>query len=146
METKVPTHQEYLEYDGAHCFQLWNGLSDSWRCPACDRTKLQVLRWTRRFFKLGVGTCPSFMGWMAGLHRHHDHSQGFVEQGTGRFPAAVICDQCNASDGAVKRQLKLPEDFSFSPSEIGNIIITSPYGKHSIDLAKAQHVYSLLGI
>lgn len=82
------------------------------------------------------------MGWMAGLHRHHDHSTGdAIDLGQGRFPGTVICDQCNAADGLAKRKLGLPSDFSFSPTEIGRFIIATPYGKHKIDYDKARSVY-----
>ncbi len=146
MTVKQPTSEEFLEYDGAHCFRLWKSLPDPWRCPGCNRTKYEILRWTRRYYKSGVGKCPGYMGWMAGLHRHHDHSQGYVDRSIGRFPETVVCDQCNSSDGVAKRQLSLPEGFSFSPSEIGEFITPTPHGKHSIDFERAQYIILRLGL
>ena len=146
MAMRKPTQLEFLEYDGAHCFQLWKILPAEWRCPGCDRSKFEVLRWTKRYFKLGVGKCPAYMGWMAGLHRHHDHAQGYVDQGLGRFPETVICDQCNSSDGTAKRRLSLPQNFSFSPSEIREFITATPHGRHSLDLQRAKNLYQRLGV
>ena len=130
---KVPTIEEYRSYDGAHCHQLWKQLSESWCCPGCKRSKFEILRWTTRYFKPGVGKCSPYKGWMAGLHRLHDHNQGFVDSRNGRFAEVVMCDQCNASDGAVKRSLKLPENFSFSPLEICEFVKAIPHGKHKIN-------------
>jgi hypothetical protein len=78
---------------------------------------------------------------MAGLHRHHDHAVSSAYDLHGRFPAVVLCDQCNSADGLAKRRLKLPENFSFSPSEIGRFVSTTPHGKHSIDLVDALALY-----
>lgn len=80
---------------------------------------------------------------MAGLHIHHDHSAPLLS-GEGRFPDTLICDQCNAADGCAKRELQLPEDFSFSPLEIGQFITVNPHKRHKIDLDKAQQIYDEL--
>src|SRR3546814_10453770 len=55
---------------------------------------------------------------MAGLHEHHDHARSWDGIGVARFQPTVLCDQCNSADGAAKRRLKLPNNFSFSPAEI----------------------------
>jgi hypothetical protein len=143
MAIKIPTIEDYRTYDGAHTYQLWNGLSDSWSCPGCGRTKFEIMRWTTRYFKRGIGKCSPYKGWMAGLHRHHDHAGEYGSSFT-RFSATIICDQCNSSDGCIKKQLKLPQDFSFSPEEIRQFVTSSLHGRHRIDLAKAQQVYESL--
>ena len=81
---------------------------------------------------------------MAGLHEHHDHARSWTGAGTARFLPTVLCDQCNAADGAAKRRLKLPENFSFLPSEIGRFVVTAPHGKHQIDYDLAAIIYSAL--
>jgi hypothetical protein len=81
------------------------------------------------------------MGWVAALHRHHDHSRAFRGQGGARFPETVICDQCNVADGAVKRKLMLPKNFSFAPEEIRAFVSATPHGKHIIDYQKAHALY-----
>lgn len=139
---RIPTDQEYKAYDGEHCFRLWREVGDSWKCPVCRRTRREIMRWTRRQPKPMKGITKSYMGWMAGLHRHHDHSQGeYVDLARGRFPATIICDQCNAAEGRVKQKLCLPAVFSFSPQEMAQFITAIPHGRHKIDLDKAWHVY-----
>jgi hypothetical protein len=136
---KAPTLADYEKYDGAHCFRLWSRLDGSWTCPACGRTKFELLRWTRRYFKLGIGKCPPYHGWMAGLHEHHDH---FTTTGsTPRFAATVICDQCNSADGYAKRRLKLPPAFSFSPQEIRQFVVACPHSTHRVILAEARRIF-----
>ena len=98
------------------------------------------MRWTKR---TPHGEEP-FWGWMPGLHKHHDHSKGYVDIGTGRFAAAVMCDQCNAADGLVKRRLGLPPEFSFTPAEIRQIVTPEPHNRHKIDLARARSIYESL--
>jgi hypothetical protein len=56
----------------------------------------------------------------------------------------VLCDQCNAADGAAKRRLKLPDNFSFSPVEIAQFVTATPHGKHVIDLGLAERIYMSL--
>ncbi len=82
--------------------------------------------------------------WMAGLHEHHDHACSWAGVVTARFLPTILCDQCNATDGAAKRRLKLPENFSFSPLEIGSFVVATPHGKHAIDYDIAARIYSAL--
>lgn len=135
--TRVPTKEEFAAYNGEHCHILWKGLPAGWRCPGCNRTSLEIMRWTKRQ-RHGQ---PAFMGWMAGLHQHHDHAAIPEYSSNGRFKTTTICDQCNSVDGSAKRKLGLPENFSFSPIEIGQFIISTPHGKHKIDFEKARAIY-----
>jgi hypothetical protein len=80
-----------------------------------------------------------FWGWMAGLHTHHDHSQGYVAE-------VVICDQCNSADGMAKRRLSLPAEFSFSAEEIRRFVLPEPHGSHRIDLEQARCLYDDLNV
>jgi hypothetical protein len=137
MDIKIPPLEIFFKYKGAHCRNLWAEVGDGWICPACGRNKFQIMRWTTRF----PGKLGAFKDWIALLHRHHDHSQGFMSRNRGRFPETVICDQCNSSDGAVKRKFKLPSEFSFSPREIAEFISATPHGKHKIDFDRALRVY-----
>ena len=137
MIRRIPTHQEYLAYDGAHTHRLWAEVGPNWVCPACNRSKFQVLRWTTRFPK----SPKAFQDWMAPLHRHHDHSAGVFSNRCSRFPETIICDQCNAADGAAKRKLKLPKNFSFSPAEIAVFVVATPHDKHAINYEMAYEIY-----
>ncbi|MBS3799097.1 hypothetical protein [Pseudoalteromonas sp. BDTF-M6] len=141
MKIKVPTLEEFLSHDGLHYKNLWREVGDSWICPSCKRSKYEVMRWAKRF----PNSSNAFWGWVAPLHRHHDHSAPYMSN-QGRFPMTAICDQCNSSDGAAKRKLRLPKDFSFSPQEIGCFVNATPHGKHEIDYEMAKAIYDSLHI
>jgi len=64
----------------------------------------------------------------------------------GRFPETVICDQCNSADGAAKRKLRLPKDFSFAPYEIAMFVTAIPHGKHKINFDAARAIYEAINI
>jgi hypothetical protein len=149
---KQPTREDYLAFDGAHCHALWSSLGDDWRCPACRRTKFEILRWTkRRPSALQDPLRTPYMGWLAALHTHHDHSvDNFGFDGNGmflpplgppRFESAVICDHCNTADGTAKRRLVLPPDWSFSPGEIRQFVTATPHAGHKIDFQMARDIY-----
>jgi len=141
MEIKVPTREEFESHDGLHYKNLWREVGDHWHCPSCKRSKFQIMRWTKRF----PSSPNAFMGWVAPLHKHHDHSAPYMSN-CGRFPMTTICDQCNSSDGVVKRKLKLPKNFSFAPHEIGQFVKSTPHGKHKIDYDMANAIYESLNI
>lgn len=136
---KQPTQDDYLKFDGGGCHKIWQATTEDWRCPSCERSKFEILRWTRR---QANSRREAGMDWYAALHWHHDHVQGKnVDVGNGRFKKTLICDHCNSADGAAKKKLKLPSKFSFSPQEIRLFIQATPHEKHSIDLDKAKEVY-----
>lgn len=140
---RIPTLDDFQAYDGAHCSTLWERLPEDWLCPACRRSKFEIMRWTKRWKPI---TKEPFFGWMAGLHTHHDHREdchgGFWIPRPARFRETVICDQCNAADGRAKKKLGLPEPFSYSPEEIGQFVTATPHERHSINFPKAQGIYS----
>ena len=145
----VPTDEDYRSYDGAHTAHKWNERSDAWRCPACKRSKREIMRQTRRRQPTTPGNYEYFYGWMAGLHGHHDHGcpqqKPRVNHGDCcRFEKTVICDQCNSVDGAAKTKLGLPSNFSFSPEEIGGFISATPHGRHVIDFEAALAIFERL--
>lgn len=137
---RIPTQEEFLAYKGAHCFRLWEQVGPYWVCPGCGRNKFQLLRWTTRFPR----SPNAFEDWMAGLHGHHDHSVPMMSGLTPRFPETIVCDQCNAADGAAKRKLKLPRSFSFSPAEISAFVVAAPHDKHRINYDMANAIYLVL--
>lgn len=140
MKNKIPSYEDYRNHTGLHYHRLWKAIEDSWRCPSCGRSKFQIMRWTRRF----PSKPNAFMDWVAALHIHHDHSASYMDIGAYRFPETLICGQCNAADGTVKRKLKLPKDFSFSPQEMREFIKATPYGKHEIDYERARNIFTSL--
>ena len=140
MTPRIPTLQEFLAYKGAHTHRLWEQGGPHWTCPSCKRTKFQILRWTTR----NPNSQHAFKDWIAPLHKHHDHSSGLISCTESRFPEIIICDQCNAADGAAKRKLKLPKLFSFSPSEISVFVSAIPHGKHTIDYNMANAIFQAI--
>lgn len=143
----VPTRDDYAAFDGAHCHQIWRTLSDEWRCPGCDRTKFEIMRWTKR---KPPGHSESFMGWLAAFHTHHDHGSDrfgfdadgmFLPRGPMRFEDTIICDHCNGADGAAKRKLALPSNWSFAPAEIREFVTAEAHRSHVIDYERAQQIY-----
>lgn len=130
---KVPTREEYDNYDGAHCRTLYRQLGTAWSCPSCQRTRYQCMRWTTLF-----PNKPHLRreGWALGLHRHHDHGA------PPRFDVTPICEQCNAADGYAKRALHLPVNWSFSPHEIGRFVTPTPHGWHAINLNIAETIFN----
>ena len=81
---------------------LWEGVSEDWRCPACNRKKGEILRKVD-----GI--------WKGGLHRHHDHSVDDPDRYTDKvkFQETIICDQCNHADGLIKSKFAgvMPDTF-----------------------------------
>jgi hypothetical protein len=138
---KKPTFDEFRCYDGGSWHNLWRNLDDNWRCPACGRSKFQLLRYKGGLPVYSDGNTKVASNLIAPLARHHDHSQGYVEVGGGRFMETVICQDCNSAEGTAKRKLGLPSDFSFSPTEIGQFVRGIPHGGVVIDFESAREIW-----
>lgn len=133
--TKHPTPEEIASYNPAgRGARQWHHLGPHWRCPSCLRARNELIHWAKLTPNSPRIKTPDGWGWTAGLHEHHCH-------GRGRFPETVICSDCNSADGAAKRKLKLPETWSFSPSEIGEFVTCEPYsGRTKIDYVRAHDI------
>lgn len=78
------------------------------------------------------------MGFTITLTHHHCHSESWPQ----RFPRTLICGDCNSADGAAKRKLGLPKDWSFTPAELAQFVKVLPYsGKTDIDYEIARKIY-----
>jgi hypothetical protein len=133
---RVPTLDEFQAFTGAHCHNIYQTLPLDWRCPGCDRSRFEVLRWTMLFPKL-----PSrHEGWAGGFHVHHDHGPEHLG-GPARFERTVVCEQCNSADATAKRRLKLPTWFSFAPSEIRRFVRPTAHGFHEVDYDGARDLF-----
>jgi hypothetical protein len=124
-----------------HCSQLHReAVANGWRCPSCNRNANEVVRWTEI---LGPSWREKFadefgMGFTTSLVYHHCHSESLSP----RFPRTLICGDCNTADGAAKRKLGLPADWSFSPAELARFVKVLPHsGKASINYAIAHQIY-----
>ncbi|MCP3042184.1 hypothetical protein K6X14_03340 [Xanthomonas euvesicatoria pv. allii] len=140
--SRMPTTAEISAFTGMHCHALYaEAVAQNWHCPSCKRHVYELIRWTeirgpswRQRFGDEHG-----MGFTIVLTKHHCH-------GHGRFAQTLICGDCNSADGAVKRKLRLPTTWSFSPQEIGQFVTVAPHsGQTTIDYVKARELYELGG-
>lgn len=91
-------------------------------------------------------------GWAGGLHAHHDHGEHLCADtfrpGEPRrimtFARTIICEQCNSTDGTIKRRLKLPKYFTFAPLEIRRFVIPTPHSKHIIWYETAEEIFHMV--
>lgn len=136
----------------------WASTPVDWFCPVCLRRKPQIARVTAA----GVLLCQ--------LDWHHDHLD---EEGAAvllraqdkhadrarrdavgsavlvcralaeRFHPTLVCNDCNAADGAAKAALEgtVHPQFSFAPSEIARFIRVAPNKPHDIDNDAARAVW-----
>lgn len=137
--SRIPTTAEIAAFDGLHCSALYReAVFSGWRCPCCNRSAVELIRWTEIMgptWRARYGDAWG-MGFTIAFARHHCH-------GRGRFPQTVICGDCNAADGAAKRKLKLPAEWSFSPDEIRQFVKTTPHsGRTIIDYDVAAAIYA----
>ncbi|MBO9501640.1 hypothetical protein [Brevundimonas sp. A19_0] len=137
----------------------WASTPVDWFCPVCLRRKPQIARLT----SAGVLLCQ--------LDRHHDHLD---EEGAAilfrsqvkhadrarrdavgsavlacralaeRFHPTLVCNDCNAADGAAKAALEgvVHPQFSFAPSEIARFIRVAPNRAHEIDDDVARTIWT----
>jgi rubredoxin len=138
----------------------WASTPMSWVCPCCQRDKPSIARLTPS----GVLLCQ--------LDYHHDHLQdrakaifrqdnpwpGDVDARRQlvqaidscrslieRFSTALVCNDCNAAEGAAKLALtaEIHADFSFSPQEIARFIKAKPGQSHQVDTDRARQIWLL---
>jgi hypothetical protein len=141
---RIPTDEDFAAYHGEHCFDIWRRTPRDWTCHGCGRSKREIMRWTKRAARPRAGYPKLFLGWMAGLHVHHDHAadrDGFYRPELARFAESVVCDQCNAADGIAKRRLCLPKRFSFSPAELRQFVDAVPHASHRLNLDVALRIF-----
>lgn len=131
---RIPSIKEFENFIPRKNATLWDALGDEWRCPVCGRSKFEILRWKKH-----SGVDEPLFGegrWTCSLHEHHDHGKRW----SGRF---VLCGDCNAADGAAKRALRLPSDWSFSPEELRMFVRCEPNGSiESVDLSCALEIFA----
>jgi hypothetical protein len=136
---RVPTALEIDGFTGMHCGRQYRvALRDCWRCPCCDRTAQECIRWAYISGPHWRGRFGDKNGeaWTIGLHEHHDH--GWPP----RFGPTVICCDCNSADSTAKRRCKIPNNWSFSPDEIRQFVKCAPHrGGSEIDYERAFSIY-----
>lgn len=144
---RYPSLEDFQSFKGAHCKNLWLKVGNDWRCPGCQRTKFELLRWTMLY----PNRPNRHMGWAAGVHEHHDHGMDAFggrffcdSRYTPRFAPTVVCEQCNSADASAKKSLGMGNDFSFSPSEISRFITPTPHGWHLFHYSVAEEIHKTI--
>lgn len=142
---------------GVDMTRWWAYTPQNWSCPACMRTKSEIVRLNRN----GALICR--------LVEHHDHikdlllasfrrqssaksvvvadatAESFAKRSEAMVSAydnTIICDDCNGADGAAKRAVGTHADFSFSPDEIARIVVPKPNQPHEIDESVARQIWA----
>ena len=134
----------------------WALTSKSWSCPACGRSKSEILRLSKRGILL------------AKLELHHDHmadwiwpraehlfgkdwretaAPGFgevldsIQELAIRFTNCLVCAECNSADGKVKRRYQDEIDgrFSFLRSRDRSFCPTSSTLRSRYRLRRSLH-------
>jgi hypothetical protein len=134
---RIPSQEEFNSYRGGHTHKKWLKLPSDWRCPSCNRTKFQQLRWTKSL--TGYGVPKGQYQWLAPIHEHHDHGAETGEL-ISRFADTMLCYDCNNAEGRTKRLLLLPADFSFSPHELRLFVTGIPHCGVDLDLDIAKGI------
>jgi hypothetical protein len=143
---RLPSPAELEAFDGDRFSREYSeAVRTGWRCPCCDRTAHECVRWeyiaNPRLRKL-YGDAQG-RGFTAQLDLHHCHGDGMGSLAWRRFPKTLICHDCNIADGKVKFRLNLPGNFSFSPDEIKQFIRCVPHSNRpALDLTAARRIYA----
>jgi hypothetical protein len=141
--SRIPTSAELATFTGMHCARLYrHAIETGWRCPSCGRSARELVRWTEirgPSWRARYGD-EYGMGFTVTMTMHHCH-------GVGRFRQELICGDCNSADGAAKRKLGLPKDWSFAPGEIARFVTVAPHsGATAIDYGEALRIYRAQGL
>lgn len=145
-----------FEAKGAHLSKWWVMTPTEWSCPSCKRKKAEIVRLNRHNYL------------MCQLHEHHDHMKDLVKKTFTRISSSkkivvadelaerfaiktsfalsaydntVVCSDCNEADKNAKKVAKTHTDFSFSPTEIGKLIIPTPNQEHKINTEVAKKIW-----
>jgi hypothetical protein len=120
---RVPTEQEIKEFKGGATAKNWRELPQEWRCPACGRTKEELIYRNSRSLNFHV-------------QRLNPHGA------PKRVPPTRVCIACWNAEKKVRTRLRASPDFIFYPHEIGRFIIPQPHAsKHKILFDVAEQVY-----
>lgn len=134
----------------------WVESPTSWVCSGCGRGKLEIAR------------LNSNKEIMCHLVEHHDHmkdilkrrfqemsvslekviasaqAEKFAKRSSmmiSSFENTVVCIDCNNADASAKKVARAHPDFSFSPQEIKQFIISTPNQPHEINVEIARAIW-----
>ncbi len=142
---------------GVHVNRWWVMTAVDWRCPACGRSKPEIVTLDRHDYLTGH------------LHRHHDHMENLVKGrfheeavkrkvvvadevaarfavraafGLSAFDETIICADCNVAEGRANKLAKTHRHFSFSPDEIRQFVDPAPNrSQHGIRIDIVKHIW-----
>lgn len=141
---------------GVDMTKWWAWTSPNWECPACGRTKSQIVRLNAN----GHLMCR--------LVEHHDHMKDLLEgefeaqckqqssigaderskrfaersaQMISAYDNTIICDDCNGADPKAKKMVGAHPSFSYSPFEIRRFVLVKNNEPHEIDASVAKQIW-----
>lgn len=141
---------------GVDMTKWWAWTSANWECPACGRSKAQIVRLNAN----GHLMCR--------LVEHHDHMKDLLEgefeaqckqqssigaderskrfaersaQMISAYDNTIICDDCNGADPKAKKVVGAHPSFSYSPFEIRRFVQVKSNGQHEIDFSEAKKIW-----
>ncbi len=132
---KPPSEQEVHDYDGGGSPRLWSRVEASWRCPACLRSKQEILRPSQNRRRK----------WSGKLHEHNEYTFYQVEVGfageeppefyVDRHESILICSDCLSVSSELKqRNPKFSnQDFILQTDDIRSCIRATPNCRHVVD-------------
>lgn len=141
---------------GVDMTKWWAWTSTQWECPACGRSKAEIVRLNAN----GHLMCR--------LVAHHDHMKDLLEsefeaqcmqqssigaderskrfaersaQMISAYDNTVICDDCNGADPKAKKMVGAHSSFSYSPFEIRRFVLVKANEQHEIDFSEARRIW-----
>ena len=141
---------------GVDMTKWWAWTRVIWECPACGRSKAQIVRLNAN----GHLMCR--------LVEHHDHMKDLLEgefeaqckqqssigaderskrfaersaQMISAYDNTIICDDCNGADPKAKKMVGAHPSFSYSPFEIRRFVLVKNNEPHEIDFSVAKRIW-----
>jgi rubredoxin len=117
-----PTATE-IDYIVRRYAERWNSVPEDWRCPACDRTKHEIIRPTKQF------------QWMFVL----DEARFVDIDGPYGDAKIVICDACRQTIKDFNQEVRHTAEIGAQPlpylalSDLRRIVRPQPHGLNNID-------------
>lgn len=119
----------------------------TWRCPCCYRSKPEIARLDKNNNLLCqiVGHHDHFDEHISSLWSVTKQEPGLhaaLRESLTRFPAMLICSDCNVAEPAAKRIVGAPVTFSFAPYEIASFIRVKANAPHEIIEERVHAAYA----
>lgn len=148
---------ESFDAKGVDANKWWVMTPVDWVCPSCKRTKPNIVRKNKHGYLIAL------------LHEHHDHMRDLVKKrfeelsssrdivvadklsekfalrtsyAISAYDNTIICSDCNEADKNAKRIVGTHRDFSYSPNEIGQFIISRSNKEHEINSDIATKIWN----